>query len=107
MDDNEKNNQNNEKYRESNKGLSFWKIIYFAFQACKMYFLWVMLHYIACQYYAIYCAPSTIYGFFMSPFLVSMPHCQAMRYMIYYGGLTIESMWLVFGAWISAKLVMK
>jgi len=104
MDDSDKNN---EKPLESNEGFSFWKIIYFVFHTCKMYFLWVMLHYIASQYYEKYCAPSTIYGFFMSPLLMATPQCQAMRYMIYYGGLTIESMWLVFGAWISAKLVMK
>lgn len=86
---------------------TFWKAIYFVFQACKIYFLWVVLHYAASQYYLHYCAPSTLYGFMMSPFLVSLPHCRAMRFMIYNGGDTIETMWFVVGTWVSAKLIVK
>jgi len=107
MGDSDKNEKTRESTEKDQKGWSFMEIIYFAFHACKIYFLWSILHYVASQYYVRYCAPSTIYGFLMSPFLVTMPHCQAMRYMIYHGGLTIESMWLIFGTWISAKLIKK
>ena len=105
--------QKREKEEEPNKEpiqkheTTFWKAIYFVFQACKIYFLWVVLHYAASQYYLHYCAPSTLYGFMMSPFLVSLPHCRAMRFMIYNGGNTIETMWFVVGTWVSAKLIVK
>lgn len=97
---------NREESNKKNKKCdSFLKIIYFILHACKIYFLWIGLHYVASQYYVTYCVPSTVLGFFTSPLLSSMPHCQAMRFIIYRGGLTIENMWLIFGTWISAKIM--
>lgn len=80
---------------------------YFLFQVIKIYLFWITLHYFASQYYAQYCASYTIYGFLLSPFLVSTPHCQALRWTIYKGGIIIENMWIILGAWISAKIMIK
>ena len=70
-----------------------------------IYLAWIYLHYFASHLYIEYCVPSTVKGFIMSPFMVSAPHCQGLRWMIYNGGNTITNMWSLVGTWIYAKLL--
>lgn len=75
------------------------------FRASSMYLVWIVLHYTAGQLYGYYCAPSMFSGFFLSPFLVSAPHCKAIRWALYNGGNVIDSMWIVFATWLCSKIV--
>jgi len=69
------------------------------------YILWITLHYICAHMYPELCAPKTIYGFVITPFIVSAPHCVAMRWVIYEGSNLIHTMWIVFGTWITSRLL--
>jgi hypothetical protein len=40
----------------------------------------------------------------MSPFVAPMPHCVALRWVIYNGGKMIEVMWIVLGKWLIEQL---
>ena len=71
----------------------------------KVYLVWILIHYVMSQCYVQFCTPPNIYGFIMSPLLSSAPHCKAMRWAIYTGANTIESMWIIIGTWICAKMV--
>ena len=71
-----------------------------------IYFIWIICHYLAAHLYAYLCAPLNILGFVLSPFMVAAPHCQALRWTVYNGGLTITNMWALSGAWIISKLVL-
>ena len=71
----------------------------------KVYLVWILIHYATSQCYVKFCTPPNIYGLIMSPLLSSAPHCKAMRWAIYTGANTIESMWVIIGTWICAKMV--
>ena len=71
-----------------------------------IYFAWIACHYLAAQLYAYLCTPLTIIGFILSPFMIAAPHCQALRWTVYNGGVTIMNMWALLGAWIISKLVL-
>jgi len=71
-----------------------------------IYFAWIVCHYLAAHLYAYFCTPVTIMGFVLSPFMVAAPHCQALRWTVYNGGITIMNMWALLGAWIISKLVL-
>lgn len=58
--------------------------------------VWVS-HYISAICYVHYCTPMTIWGFFMSPFLVVSPQCITLRWIIWHGSNHIKSMWVVIG----------
>jgi hypothetical protein len=36
----------------------------------------------------------------MSPFMVSTPHCQGLRWIVYNAASIINNMWILIGAWI-------
>jgi hypothetical protein len=80
---------------------AFW----FAFDACRIYLMWVVLHYLASHLYVYFCAPNTFVGFIYSPFIIAAPHCRALRWVIFNGAISIDNMWLVFGTWICSKLL--
>jgi len=63
------------------------------------YLMWITLHYAAVHFYPMYCAPFTITGFILSPFMVSAPHCVAMRWLITEGSKVIVTMWVSIGAY--------
>jgi len=71
----------------------------------KVYILWIIIHYVSVQVYVKYCVPSSIWGFLISPLLVSSPHCKAMRWVLHNGANTIDNMWNTIGVWFSAKLL--
>ena len=62
------------------------------------YMMWITLHYAAVHLYPMYCAPFTITGFVLSPFMVAAPHCVAMRWLISEGSKVIVTMWVSIGA---------
>jgi hypothetical protein len=70
------------------------------FHLLMMYAIWIIMHYLASHLYCRLCVPLTFFGFLMAPFMVPTPHCQALRWTIYNGGLTITNMWLILGAWV-------
>jgi len=71
-----------------------------------IYLAWIVCHYLAAHLYVYLCTPVTIIGFILSPFMVAAPHCQALRWTVYNGGVTIMNMWVLLGAWIISKLVL-
>ena len=75
------------------------------YSACGYYIMWILLHYAAIHLYPEFCAPYTILGFILSPFMVSAPHCIAMRWIISEGSNIIVAMWIAIGGVIINKLM--
>ena len=71
-----------------------------------IYVLWMLAHYAAAHLYTQFCVPVTLVGFLMSPFIIATPHCQALRWTVYNGGLTIANMWLLLGVWLCSNIKM-
>lgn len=76
-----------------------------AWKVSALYVFWIVLHYITAHAYVQYCATPSIYGFLAAPFLISAPHCVAMRWVFSKGGTLIEGMWILLGTWLCSKLV--
>jgi hypothetical protein len=66
--------------------------------------LWIFLHYFSAQLYVKFCVPNTVYGFIMSPFMISTPHCQGLRWIVYNAANIINNMWILIGAWIYSMI---
>jgi hypothetical protein len=75
-------------------------------ELCGIYLVWIVLHYLSSHLYVAWCAPLTIVGFLLSPFVVPAPHCQAFRWVIVNGSNYITTMWFTFGTWIAKKIVL-
>ena len=78
---------------------------YYMYNASCIYLFWIVLHYISAQLYIYYCVPPGLYGLFISPFLISAPHCHAIRWIIHNGGNMTDNMWIVFGTWLCSKII--
>jgi hypothetical protein len=76
------------------------------YEICGIYLFWILIHYICSHLYVTVCTPLTIVGFFMTPFVVSAPHCQAIRWGILTGSASITAMWVTLGTWIAKKFVL-
>ena len=74
------------------------------FNVCKVYLLWIFLHHVGMQIYIKYCAPPTLIGMIMYPFLASTPHCKAIRWVIYNSGITFDNMFSLLTVWIYNKI---
>ena len=74
---------------------------------CGIYLLWIFLHFISSQLYVKFCTYNSISGFLLSPFLANSIHCNALRWTINQGAMSINSMWIVLGTYISSKLIEK
>lgn len=72
-----------------------------------IFILWIILHFIASNLYPIFCVELSFLGFVKSIFVAQTPYCIAMRWVIYNGGNSINSMWVSFGLWITAKMFKK
>lgn len=70
-----------------------------------LYACWIVMHYAATNLYPVVCAPPTIKGFFMSPFMVTTPPCIALRWVIESGANAITSMWVMVGAWCIQRIM--
>jgi hypothetical protein len=64
---------------------------------------WIVVHYVASHLYVHMCTPLSLYGFCMSPFLVTAPHCEALRWTIYTGGQTIRIAWFIIASTLIKK----
>ena len=69
-----------------------------------IYACYIVCHYLAAHLYAEFCVPKTFIGLVQSPFVAVLPHCQALRWIIYNGGNTMSLMWTVLGAWLILKV---
>ena len=69
------------------------------------YIMWIVLQYTAAHLYPEYCMPISISGFLLSPFMVSAPHCVAMRWMITEGSNIIITMWVTLGAYAIQRMI--
>jgi hypothetical protein len=74
------------------------------FKISGVYMLWICLHYFSAHLYVKFCVPDTIVGFIMSPFMISTPHCQGLRWVVYNAANTINHMWILIGAWIYSMI---
>ena len=77
------------------------------YEVAGIFTLWIIIHYIASNLYHRFCAELSIVGFVKSIFLAQAPHCIALRWIIYNGGLAINSMWLSIALWITTKVFKK
>ena len=88
-------------YEYLNKLISFiFRISIFLFKISGIYMLWICLHYFSAHLYIKFCVPNSIIGFIMSPFMISTPHCQGLRWIVYNAANIINHMWILIGAWI-------
>lgn len=65
-----------------------------------IYVVWILIHYISTHLYLKYCVPESFTGFLLSPFMVTAPHCIALRWSIYNGAINIINMWNIIGSWL-------
>ena len=82
---------------------SFWKVlnaITIIFKGFGIYLLWICLHFFSSHLYIKFCVSKTFLGFIMSPFMISTPHCQGLRWIVYNAASVINNMWLLIGAWV-------
>ena len=70
------------------------------------FILWIVLHFVAANLYARFCAELSFIGLIKSIFIAEAPHCMALRWVIYNGGSVIHSMWLSIGVWLSGKILL-
>ena len=70
-----------------------------------IYLLWIILHYLGSNLYVKLCTHNSLYGFLLSPFLNNSIHCVGLRWIINQGSISINSMWVVLGTYISSKLI--
>ena len=76
------------------------------YEICGIYLFWILIHYICSHLYVMFCAPLTVVGFFMTPFVVTAPHCQAIRWGILNGSTSITAMWVTLGTWIAKRFIL-
>ena len=81
------------------------KIIYYILPLAGLYITFIVVHYYSVHAYTWYCTPKGWYGFFISPFIITTPHCRALRWSIQYFSANIESMWTILGTWIITNSV--
>jgi hypothetical protein len=67
------------------------------------YIVCILAHYFASHLYVRLCVPNTLLGLLYSPFMTLAPHCQAFRWVIFYGGNTINLFWFVLANWLVSK----
>jgi len=96
-----KNLKKNEIHNYTNLFISFVsRTTIIVIKASGLYLLWIFLHYFSAHLYIKFCVPSTILGFLMSPLMISTPHCQGLRWIVYNAAGIINNMWILIGAWI-------
>ena len=75
------------------------------FAVSSIYLFWITLHFATAQLYVKFCAYPSLYGFLLSPFLISSPHCAAMRWVFTKGGTLLDGMWIILGTWLCSKVL--
>jgi hypothetical protein len=82
-----------------------WYLFNIIYSMFGYYLMWITLHYLAVHLYPTYCAPLTVMGFILSPFMVSAPHCIAMRWLATEGSNVIVTMWVAVGAYAIQRML--
>lgn len=82
----------------------FYNTLFYIIKNCWIYFVWIFLHYSSSHLYIYFCVPKTIWGFIISPFMTSTPHCQGLRWVVYNTANLINNMWFLFGTWICSNI---
>ena len=59
-----------------------------------------IIHFISANLYPRFCAPLTLIGAMMTPFVIVTPHCQALRWVIDWSGLQICNAWVWLGGYL-------
>lgn len=80
-------------------------VLSWIYSACGYYIMWILIHYAAIHLYPEFCGPYTILGFILSPFMISAPHCIAMRWIISEGSNIIMAMWITIGGVLVNKIM--
>ncbi len=92
-------------YEFTDKAVSFTlRTTIFLFKVSGIYILWIGLHYFSAHLYVKFCVPNSIIGFIMSPFMITTPHCQGLRWIVYNAANIINHMWILIGAWIYSMI---
>ena len=84
---------------------TLWYLFNIVYSLFGYYLMWITLHYLAVHLYPTYCAPLTVVGFVLSPFMVSAPHCVAMRWLVTEGSNVIVTMWVALGAYAIQRML--
>ena len=93
-------------WRQVNRLLAMlWSLVTIIYSMFGYYLMWITLHYLAVHLYPTYCAPLTMVGFILSPFMVSAPHCIAMRWLVTEGSNVIVTMWFAIGAYAIQRML--
>ena len=72
-----------------------------------LYTAYIFIHYLAANLYSHLCTSFTWKGLFVSPFIISTPHCRALRWTIQNTSNNIEAMWAIIGTWICTNIISK
>lgn len=92
-------------YEFTDKCVSFiLRTAVFLFKISGVYILWIGLHYFSAHLYVKFCVPNSVIGFIMSPFMITTPHCQGLRWIVYNAANIINHMWILIGAWIYSMI---
>ena len=87
--------------------MNFKSIFNTIYEVTGVFILWIIIHFVASNLYHRFCAELTVYGFIKSIFVAQGPHCIALRWVIYNGGIAINNMWISIGIWFTSKLFKK
>ena len=71
----------------------------------KVYVIWILVHYFITYVYIKVCTPMSFTGFLYSPFMAMTPYCKALQWLFNISVTSINTMWMVLGAWLSNKIV--
>lgn len=95
----------NDVYEFTDMSISFiFRTTLFLFKISGVYLLWIGLHYFSAHLYIKFCVPNSVIGFIMSPLMITTPHCQGLRWIVYNAANIINHMWILIGAWIYSMI---
>lgn len=69
-----------------------------------IFFIWHTIYYTASILHVKFCTPKTIYGYFISPLLVTSPQCQLLRWGISSGAEKINLYFGMLMIWIPVNI---
>lgn len=83
---------------------AFTKFLFEIARPILFFCVWILIHHIITNLYAELCAPKTLFGFIITPFIVSSPHCSSMRWLINNSIMFIENGWILAGIYLCEKI---
>jgi len=104
--DDENNSEYNEEvitYKDAH-GIVLRNFLVECWNISKIYLFWVIMHMLSVNLYCYFCAHMSLYGLFISPFVVVAPHCKALSWLMTNSITSINNMWLTLGTWLVSRL---